>query len=83
MNLAPFRLVLLLIPLALACFALSPQVRATCQQGCLTDENTVLGEDALLNNEDETTQQSVLMRFLATQVAITTLPSVIRRFLAI
>ena len=40
----------LLIPLAFACFALSPQARATCQQGCLTNENTVLGDDALLNN---------------------------------
>ncbi len=41
---------LLLIPLAFACFALSPQARATCQQGCLANENTVLGEDALINN---------------------------------
>jgi Chaperone of endosialidase len=40
----------LLIPLALACFALSPQARAVCQEGCLPNENTVLGEDALLNN---------------------------------
>jgi hypothetical protein len=40
----------LLIPLVLACFALSPQARATCQEGCLTNQNTVLGEDALLNN---------------------------------
>jgi trimeric autotransporter adhesin len=42
--------VLLLIPLTLACFALSPHARAVCQQGCLTNENTVLGDDALLNN---------------------------------
>src|SRR5437899_225187 len=41
---------LLLIPLALACFALSPQARATCQDGCLTNGNTVLGDDALVNN---------------------------------
>jgi hypothetical protein len=27
-----------------------PQARATCQQGCLTNDNTVLGDDALLNN---------------------------------
>jgi hypothetical protein len=40
----------LLIPLVLACFALSPQARATCQEGCLTNANTVLGDDALLNN---------------------------------
>jgi uncharacterized coiled-coil protein SlyX len=38
-----------LIPLVLACFALSPQARATCQQGCLTGDNTALGEDALIN----------------------------------
>jgi hypothetical protein len=50
MNCASFRLALLLIPLALACFALSPQARATCQQGCLTNSNTVLGDDALVNN---------------------------------
>ena len=29
---------------------LSPQVRAVCKQGCLTNENTVLGDDALVNN---------------------------------
>ena len=40
----------LLIPLLLACFALSPQVRATCQEGCLTNFNTVLGDDALISN---------------------------------
>jgi Chaperone of endosialidase len=45
-----FQLGLLLIPLVLACFTLSPQARATCQEGCLTNFNTVLGEDALLNN---------------------------------
>ena len=28
----------------------SPQARATCQQGCLTNGNTVLGEDALSSN---------------------------------
>jgi Chaperone of endosialidase len=41
---------LLLIPLLLACFALSPHARAVCQQGCLTNSNTVLGEDALISN---------------------------------
>ena len=40
----------LLIPFVLASFALLPQARAVCQEGCLTGENTVLGEDALLNN---------------------------------
>jgi hypothetical protein len=39
----------LLTALAFACFALSPQARATCQQGCLTNENTVLGDDALFS----------------------------------
>jgi hypothetical protein len=39
-----------LIALMLGCFALSPQARADCNKGCLTNENTVLGEDALLNN---------------------------------
>jgi hypothetical protein len=50
MNRSHCRFALLLIPLALACFALSPHARAVCQQGCLTNENTVLGDDALLNN---------------------------------
>jgi hypothetical protein len=36
--------------LMLACFTLSPQARATCQEGCLTNYNTSLGEEALLNN---------------------------------
>src|SRR2546423_7217298 len=41
----------LLIALALACFALSPQATAVCQQGCdLSNDNTFLGDDALLNN---------------------------------
>ena len=36
---------------ALACFALSPQARASCQQGCdLTNGNTFLGDDALVNS---------------------------------
>jgi len=41
---------LLLIPFALACFVLSPQARATCQKGCGTHFNTVLGDDVLVNN---------------------------------
>jgi hypothetical protein len=40
----------LFVPLALACFALAPQARAVCQEGCLTHQNTVLGDDALVNN---------------------------------
>src|SRR4029453_6015543 len=39
-----------LIALTLGCFGLSPQARAVCQEGCLANVNTVLGEDALLNN---------------------------------
>jgi len=41
----------LLIPLVLASawFAFAPQSQATCQEGCLTNSNTVLGDDALLN----------------------------------
>jgi len=35
---------------ALACFALSPTARATCQEGCLANYNTALGDNALLNN---------------------------------
>jgi hypothetical protein len=50
MNRAPCRLALVLIPLVLACFALVPQARATCQEGCGTHFNTVLGDEALVNN---------------------------------
>src|SRR5262245_53672488 len=46
-NPSHVRLAILLI--ALACFALAPQARATCQEGCLANQNTVLGGDALLN----------------------------------
>jgi trimeric autotransporter adhesin len=47
-NRLHFRLAFLLIPLA--CLALSPHARGTCQDACLTNNNTVLGDDALLNN---------------------------------
>jgi hypothetical protein len=50
MNRTPYQLALLLIPLALGCFALLPQAQATCQQGCFANENTALGEDALSSN---------------------------------
>ena len=50
MNRSPLRYGLFLTALALACCALCPQARATCQEGCLTNNNTVLGDDALLNN---------------------------------
>jgi trimeric autotransporter adhesin len=39
-----------LIGLIVAWFAPSPQARGTCQHGCLTNNNTVLGDDALINN---------------------------------
>ena len=39
-----------LIALALVCFALLPQARATCQMGCFTDFNTAFGDDALIGN---------------------------------
>src|SRR5204863_840217 len=48
MNRVPRQLALV-IPLALACFALVPRARATCQDACLTNNNTVQGDDALLN----------------------------------
>jgi hypothetical protein len=50
MHRAPCRLAFLLIPFALACFALAPQARATCQDACLTNDNTVQGDDALISN---------------------------------
>jgi hypothetical protein len=49
MNRASFRLALLLTPLAFACFVPAPQTRAACQDACLTNNNTVQGDDALLN----------------------------------
>ena len=49
-NRTPYQLGLFLIPLVLACFALSPRARAVCQEGCLTNQNTALGDDALANN---------------------------------
>jgi len=39
-----------LVALALACFALVAQARAVCQEGCLSSNNTALGEDALISN---------------------------------
>jgi trimeric autotransporter adhesin len=48
--LTQFKNTTILIALTLASLALAPHARAVCQEGCLTNENTVLGEDALLNN---------------------------------
>src|SRR5439155_23534663 len=46
MNRSPLRRGLVFIALVLACFALSPDVRAACQQGCdLTNGNTFFGDD--------------------------------------
>jgi Chaperone of endosialidase len=39
-----------LITLTLTCLMLAPAARATCQEGCLTNNNTVLGDDGLLRN---------------------------------
>ena len=49
MSRSPLRHGLFLTALVLACFALSPQARAVCQEGCLTSFNTVLGDDALFS----------------------------------
>jgi len=51
MNRGPFRLVLLLIPFALACFALSPTARAVDPppDGGYPNQNTAEGEDALFS----------------------------------
>jgi hypothetical protein len=51
MNRSPLR-TFFLIPFVLGCFALSPQARAVCQQGCSGsfNSNTFLGEGALASN---------------------------------
>ena len=41
---------LFVVSLVFACFALSPQARGVCQDACLTNSNTVQGEDALFSN---------------------------------
>ena len=48
-DLSPCRRGLLLIAFAGALFTLSPQARATCQDACLTNDNTVQGNDALIS----------------------------------
>src|SRR5262245_41349922 len=50
MTRLPLRHGLFFTALVLACSALSPQARAVCQEGCLTNLNTVLGDDALISN---------------------------------
>ena len=49
MNRWSCTLALFLIPLAVACFALSPEARAVCQQGCDANQNTALGDAALVS----------------------------------
>ncbi len=49
-NRSPRRYGLFLVALVFACFALLPSARATCQEGCFTNDNTVLGDDALISN---------------------------------
>jgi hypothetical protein len=46
---SPLRFALLVIPFSLACFALSWEARGTCQDACLTNNNTVQGDDALIS----------------------------------
>jgi hypothetical protein len=46
---SPQRYGFILITLALACFALSPEARAVCEEGCDTNANTFLGDGALAN----------------------------------
>jgi hypothetical protein len=48
MKRSPVR-VLPLIPFVLACFSFCPAARAVCQEGCLTENNTLLGDDALFS----------------------------------
>ena len=63
-NHGPYQLALLLIPLALACFALSATAWATCQEGCDTvNLNTFLGEAALTN--DTTGDQNTAIGYKA------------------
>jgi len=45
-------IVSVLTALILACFALAPTVRAVCQDGCFTIQNTAQGEDALTNTRN-------------------------------
>jgi hypothetical protein len=55
-----FRLGFFLIPLVVACFALSPQARAVCQDGCdINLASTFLGDDALVNNLTGTSNTAI------------------------
>jgi hypothetical protein len=50
LNWSAWRRSILLIALVLASLAVLPTARAVCQDGCSGPFNTVLGDDALLNN---------------------------------
>lgn len=50
LNRSRARRAFVLIPFVLTCFSASPEAGATCQQGCLTNDNTVLGDDALIKD---------------------------------
>ena len=54
----------LLTMLMLTCFALSPRAQAACQNGCLQNRNTALGDDALLSLTNGTHNTAVGERAL-------------------
>ena len=59
MSLSPVRLALLLIPLALVCFALAPPTPAQCPQICDSNSNTALGDSALVNDTTGTDNAAI------------------------
>jgi hypothetical protein len=54
----------LLTMLMLTCFALSPRAQAACQNGCLQNRNTALGDNALLSLTNGTQNTAVGERAL-------------------
>ena len=54
----------LLITITLLCFALSPRAQAACQNGCLQNRNTALGDNALLSLTNGTQNTAVGERAL-------------------
>jgi hypothetical protein len=48
-SLLPLRFDFLLIALILGWVGLSPKAQAVCQEGCLRNDNTAIGSDALIN----------------------------------
>src|SRR6516162_306457 len=50
MDRSPLQRGFLVTALALTCLAVGPQARATCVEGCLTNNNTALGDGALVND---------------------------------